>query len=60
MKHNTLTFISIFLTLLVLSFKVVVKIESCAASGRCRVEYNDGTLDLLLDPYVGQKVYKAQ
>lgn len=39
-------------------FKVVVKIDSCSNSGRCRVYFNDGTTDLLLDPYVGQKIIK--
>lgn len=44
--------------LLAVSIKVVTQIESCADSGRCRVIFNDGTTDLLLSPYVGQKVIK--
>lgn len=37
-------------------FKTVVKIDSCAASGRCRIFYNDGSTDLLFNPYIGQRI----
>ncbi len=43
---------------LAVSIKVVVEIESCADSGRCRVLFDDKSTDLLLNPYVGQKVIK--
>lgn len=36
----------------------VVKIESCASSGRCRVIFDDGSTDLLYLPHIGQKVEK--
>jgi hypothetical protein len=59
-KNNTLTFLAILLILLVLVvpalFKTVIKIDSCAASGRCRVIFNDGTTDLLFNPYIGMRV----
>jgi len=38
--------------------KTVVEIESCAASMRCRVIFDDGTTDLLFNPYVGLKIKK--
>ena len=37
-------------------YKTVVKVESCASSGRCRVTFDDGTTDLLYFPNVGMKV----
>lgn len=40
------------------TYKTVVKIESCASSGRCRVIFDDGTTDLLYLPHVGMKVEK--
>jgi hypothetical protein len=57
LKLSTLTYLTILLVLLVVPalFKTVVKIESCAASGRCRVVYSDGSTDLLFNPYVGQR-----
>lgn len=39
-------------------FKTVTKIESCASSGRCRVIFDDGTTDLVFNPYIGMKVSK--
>lgn len=48
----------ILAVVIALSIKVVVQIDSCANSGRCRVIFDDRTTDLLLDPYVGQKVIK--
>lgn len=46
------------LVLLNVQYKTVVKIESCASSGRCRVIFDDGSVDLLLYPLIGQKVEK--
>lgn len=40
------------------SYRTVIKIESCASSGRCRVLFDDRSTDLLLYPYIGQKVEK--
>ena len=37
-------------------YKTVIKIESCASSMRCRVYFNDGSTDLLFNPYIGMKV----
>ena len=58
LKLSTLTYLSILLIVLVIPalFKTVVKIDSCAASGRCRVLFNDGTTDLLFNPYIGQRI----
>jgi hypothetical protein len=57
MKNNTLKLLIILITLVVLPpHKKVVRILSCADSGRCRVEMSDGSLDLLFNPYVGQIV----
>jgi hypothetical protein len=58
LKLSTLTYLAILLVLLVVPalFKTVIKIDSCADSGRCRVIYNDGTTDLLFNPYVGQRI----
>lgn len=36
----------------------VTKIESCAASMRCRVIFDDGTTDLIFNPFIGMKVKK--
>lgn len=57
LKLSTLTYLAILLIVLVVPalFKTVVKIDSCAASGRCRVLFNDGTTDLLFNPYIGQR-----
>jgi hypothetical protein len=51
MKHNTL-----LLIFLLLIYKTVVQIESCADSGRCRIIYSDGSTDLLLNPFIGQVI----
>lgn len=58
LKLSTLTYLAILLIVLVIPalFKTVVKIDSCAASGRCRVLFNDGTVDLLFNPYIGQRI----
>ena len=40
------------------TYKTVVKVESCASSGRCRVIFDDGTSDLLYLPSVGMRVSK--
>ena len=37
-------------------YKTVIKIESCAVSMRCRVYFNDGSTDLLFNPYIGMKI----
>ena len=58
LKLSTLTYLAILLIVLVIPalFKTVVKIDSCAASGRCRVIFSDGTSDLLFNPYIGQRI----
>lgn len=50
-KLITLTFLAMLL--------IVIEIESCANSGRCRVRLSDGTTDLLFFPYLGQIVDKS-
>lgn len=55
LKYNTLYAIILLITLIILPpHKIVVKILSCANSGRCRVLMSDNTYDLLFNPYVGQ------
>lgn len=58
LKLSTLTYSAILLGMLVVPalFKTVIKIDSCAASGRCRIFFQDGTTDLLFNPYVGQMI----
>lgn len=51
-------FISLSIAVYAHTIKTVVRIESCANSGRCRVFYDDGTTDLLFNPYIGLKVLK--
>lgn len=63
LKLSTLTlplkYLIILWVLIILPpFKVVVKIESCASSGRCRVLFNDGSTDILFNPYVGMKILR--
>lgn len=57
LKNNTLSMLLVLITLVVLPpHKKVVRILSCADSGRCRVLMSDGSLDLLFNPYIGQIV----
>jgi hypothetical protein len=50
----------IILTMLTLVFKTVIKIESCADSGICRVYFDDDSTDLLFYPYIGMKWLKEE
>lgn len=43
-----------------LEFKTVVRIESCADSGLCRVYFDDDSTDLLFYPYIGMKWIKDE
>jgi hypothetical protein len=43
---------------IILEYKTVTVIESCADSGRCRVYFDDESTDLLFNPYIGMKVEK--
>lgn len=45
-------------TLILLTILTVVKIESCANSGICRVIFDDNSTDLVYLPYIGMKVRK--
>jgi hypothetical protein len=44
--------------ILLIAFKTVTQIESCASSGRCRVYFDDNSTDLLYNPYIGMRVEK--
>jgi hypothetical protein len=58
LKNNTLTYLAILLIVLTVPalFKTVILIDPCASSGRCRVYFQDGSTDLLFNPYIGQRV----
>ena len=57
LKYNTFYSIVLLIGFIIFPpFKVVVKIDSCANSGRCRVRFNDGSTDLLFNPYIGQAI----
>lgn len=45
--------------LIILIWLTVVKIESCANSGRCRVIFDNGNIDLIFNPYVGMRIQRG-
>jgi hypothetical protein len=55
--RNLISIILLTTLLFLADIKTVVKIESCAAI-RCRVIFSDGSTDLLINPFIGQKVIK--